>query len=752
MPVPMVRTLAVTVLSLALVVGLASCERSDGLADSGQIGPRTALADSDSDDPWAGRDDLIQAPPPAAPRPVNLPTIQRFELKNGLRVRVIQDQSLPMVLFHLAVLGGRDQEPHELRSLSDYTAQMLTKGTRSRSADDISQTIDFVGGKLKSRADLDGTQVICLVLSKDWDTCLDLVPDVVIHPTFPKAEMGTVRDRLITMVKQVRDLDGRLADEHFDNLLWGENHSRGWPVTVGSVNAISRKDLVAWHAARFKPNNALLYVAGAVDPEELRRKLDETFGDWPRGEVVARKTYPQPKLTGFSIRLVDKPAQTQTQIKLGHLGLAHADQDYLAVSLVNYTLGGGGFSSRLMKKVRSEGGKTYQARTRFESERLRGEFWAYTFTRNAEAVTTLKMLLAEIELMRKSGPSAQELADAQTHMAGKYPMYFETAKGVVGKLLRHELHGLGEDYVREYPLRVSGVTLEQARRAAAEHLTTKDLMVVLVGNAAELEPQLKEAGFEYEKIGYLEPTSATEREAKRALSDAPTDPKLSARGRELLDRALRAKGGEAKLRAIEDIYIEGKGKLTSKGQNFDAKVKSWFAVPQRERVEIQIPLGTIFNVVTPEAAWGGLGAMVRDAPADISAEDLAGFWRHKDLILLRHLDSKGVYIQARESIEQDGKRYDVVELRKEDGSLATRIWLNAKSHLLARLEYERRGEKVSEQYDDYRAVKGLQMAFSQKQTGGDTEVDLKFSLVRINAGIPAGTFDRPADAVPPPTP
>ena len=748
----LVRGFVSACLVLALASALASCDRSDGLADGGQGGPLAVQTDAAADDPWAGRDDLIQAPPPAAPRPVNLPPIQRFELKNGLQVRVIQDQALPMVLFQLAVLGGRDQEPRELRSLSDYTAHMLTKGTRNRSADDISQTIDFVGGKLKSWADLDGTQVICLVLSKDWDTCLNLLPDVVMHPTFPEAEMGTVRDRLITMVKQVRDVDAKLVDEHFDNLLWGENHSRGWPVTVGSVNAISRKDLVAWHAARFKPNNAFLFVAGAVDPEELRRKLDETFGAWPRGEVVDRKTYPDPKLAGLSIRLVDKPDQTQTQIKLGHLGLAHADPDYLAVSLVNYTLGGGGFSSRLMKKVRSEGGKTYHARTQFESERLRGEFWVYTFTRNAEAVTTLKMLLAEIELMRKGGPSAQELSDAQTHLAGKYPMYFETAKGVVGKLLWHELHGLGEDYVREYPLRVSGVTLAQARRAAAEHLTTKDLMVVLVGNAADLEPQLKEAGFEYEKVGYLEPTSATEREAKRALSDAPADPKLSVRGRELLDQALRAKGGEAKLRAIEDIYIEGEGKLTAKGQSFDAKVKGWFAVPDRKRVEIKIPLGTIFNVVTPETAWGGLGAMVRDAPADVSAEERAGLWRHKDLILLRHLDSKGVSIQARETIEQDGKSYDVVDLRKEDGSLATRIWLGAKNHLLARLEYERRGEKVSEQYDDYRVVKGLQMAFSQKQTGGGTEVDLKLSLVRVNAGIPAGTFDKPAAAVSPPSP
>ncbi len=733
----------------ALVAGLAlaGCssktgpDRADGAPEADVDGGGQAAAE---DDPWAGRDDLIQAPAPAPAKPVQLPPVGRLELNNGLQVLTVADDAWPVVFLHLVVRGGTCQEPPGKRSLASFLAEMLTKGTRTRTADQISEQIDFVGGKFVAWADRDGVHVGCLALSKDLDTCLELMPDVVTQATFPEDEMGTVRDRLITRVKQIRDYDSKLAHEHFDNLLWGEDNIRGWPWTVESINPVEREDLVAWRDAWFKPNNAVLAVAGDVDPQALKARLGKAFAAWKQGPAPTPKTYPEPRWEGIKIRLVDKPEQSQVQIRVGHLGLAHSDPDFLAATLINYTLGSGSFSSRLMKVVRSEEGKTYGAKSEFEVGRLPGAFYAWTFTRNAEAVTTLNLVLDEIRKMRDSGPTPQELADAKSNLAGRYPMKFETAEDVAAEVLGAELHGLSEDFVRQFPVRISQVSLDEAKRVAKEHLRPDNLVVVLVGKAADIEPQLKAAGLEYDKVGYLEPTTASARLAKRAERDAPADPKRTEQGRKLLDQALAAKGGADKVRAIKDIWMTGKGEMKAQGQEFEAKVRGWFQVPDRRRVEIEIPMGTIISVVTPDAAWGGLGAMIRETPAEVVAEERASLWRHKDLILLRHLESDDVYVQARDPVERDGKMLDVVELRRPDGSLRTLVMLDPDTHLIARLEYDKRGQESFEAYADYREVGGVKMAFQQRQEGAGVEVALQLSEVKINAGVPAGKFERPA--------
>src|SRR5262249_4738178 len=157
-----------------------------------------------------------------------------------------------------------------------------------------------------------------------------------------------------------------LAGIHMLNLLWGEGHVRGWPHTLEQLEAITQADLVEWHRQRFVPGNAVLAVAGDVDPDKLRADLGTAFAIWRGGGGPGHKTYPEPKLKGLSIRLVDKPDQTQSQIAVGALGVAHKDKDFVPTLLMNWVLGGGGFSSRLLTALRVQGGKTYGASSEFE--------------------------------------------------------------------------------------------------------------------------------------------------------------------------------------------------------------------------------------------------------------------------------------------------------------------------------------------------------------------------------------------------
>jgi zinc protease len=508
---------------LAIVVGVVGCLSKQTHTPPGPALPANATASANTEsvkttaaeDPWKNKSDLIQAPPAAKPGPVNLPKVLRSTLPNGLKIRVIADRTWPLVNLHLVLPGGGTlDEKRKLRSLASFAAQMLSKGTKHLSADQIAESIDGVGGSLQAWADQDGTHLTCQVLSKELQTCLKLMSEMIVQPTFPEREMAQVRDQLISSVRQVRDNDRQLAEEHFQNLLWGDEHVRGWPVTVQTVSAIKRKDLVDWQTKRFAPNGAILAIAGDVNAALLRQQLNGAFQGFKPHKVSRSKTHTEPILHGMKIRLVDKPDQTQSRIIIGHLGIFHADPDFLATSLMNYTLGGGLFSSRLMKVIRSEGGKTYGASSRFEAEATRGTFEIRTFTRNVETLATVKLLLGELQKMHFTGPTAEELADAQANMAGKYPLMFETAESVAAAFLEAELHGLSEEFVREYPVAIAAVGLEQGIAAATNRLSDENLCMVIVGKAEDVEPQLKSAGMTYEKVGYLEPTSPADRSAK----------------------------------------------------------------------------------------------------------------------------------------------------------------------------------------------------------------------------------------------
>jgi zinc protease len=694
-------------------------------------------------DPWQGRTDLVQAPPAQPPQPVTLPPIERFTLPNGLEVLLVEDRSLPVVSFDLAVKAGTIDEPREKRSLASFAAAMLTRGAGARNADQIAETIDRAGGTLAAEAALEWTKVSCEAMAKDAATCLALVPDVVVSPKFPEKEMRQVREELEGSVRRTRDDPAALAAEHFDNALWGDDHVRGWPITTETIAAVRPKDLQDWHKAWFRPGNALLVVSGDFDAKAMRGQVGRAFARWARGKPATHKTWPAPALQGVRVRLVDKPDQTQSQILLGHPGVSVADPDWLATQLMSYTLGEGAFSSRLMKVVRSQGGKTYSADASFETARAGGTFRARTFTRNSETAATLALVRGELARMKTGGPSADELVAAQANLQGSHPIGLQSARDVGRTVLWAELLGLGEAFVREYPPRVAAVTLEQVKAAAAENLQPDALVVVIVGRASEVSPQLVKAGLPVDTFSWLDPSSKRERDARVAQKAGPVDPARAAQGRKLLDAALAAKGGEARLRALKDLTSKGTVKIVDRGQTLEGPFVRWFVPGQALRLDITAAVGKLTVAVTGAGSWIIFGDRVQDLPKENAAQQFASLWRDRDIVLLRHLEADAV-VEALPREKIDGKEYDVVVLKKAGGALETRLYLDPKTRLVFRMEYQERGSPQREEYRDYRAVQGIQFAFRQHGEGQGQAIDAVTSEIKLNTGVPPGTFDKPA--------
>lgn len=478
---------------------------------------------------WKNRTDLIKAPPPPTPAELSLPKIDRWQLKNGLEVLVIARPDLPVVSFSIAVkAGGYDEEKGKTLGVADFTASMLRKGTKARSADQISGAIDFVGGVLDTQASSESSLAACSALSKDARLCTDLLSDILLRPTFPEAEMGEVRDQMLAALAGRYDNPHELASEHFDNLLFGEKNPDGWVLMPEDVQKISRADLQTFWKTYYRPNNAILAVAGDVDPAKLRGELEKAFGGWEKADVPVRAEPKVPALNATRILLVDRPDLTQATLMFGHPGIKHVDPDWYSVTLVNYVLGGSDFSSRLMTEVRSKRGLTYGIGSSFGASLYQGAFRVSASTKNASVWDALVASVAELRRMKAEGPSEEEIAKAKGYYAGSYPFKLQGAGEIAGSIVAAEMHGLDVSYVKAFPLRIGAVSTAMAKTAAAKWLQPDGLWVVIVGRAADIEPQLAKSGLPYERIDFKAPISYGVRNRLRRQQEREAHPVLPA--------------------------------------------------------------------------------------------------------------------------------------------------------------------------------------------------------------------------------
>jgi zinc protease len=703
-----------------------------------------------ANDPWSGRTDLIVAPAPKPPAKLELPPIEEMTLANGLKVFAIRNERLPVVSMQLAIRAGRMQEPRARLGVAEATANMLVKGTKKRNAIALAKAIDFVGGTIAADATFEATLVSCSVLSRNFKTCLELVPEMLTQSTFPEDELNKVKDGLLANVRQRLDDAGLLASAHVQNLLWGNDHVRGWVDSERSVGAIRRDDLIAWHKAWYAPNNAMLVVTGDIDIKKLKGDLERAFGVWKKTAVSPAPTYKEPGLAGTRIRLVDKPGQTQTHIRLAQFGIRHDDARFFDTLVWNYVLGGGAFSSRLMKVVRVEGGKTYGASSSFDRNIERGSFVIQTFTRNSEAVATTKLLLAEVAKIAKDGPNETEVASAIANIAGSYGLRFQTSADIGAALVGAELHGFGREYLENYALAIGKVDVASATKAAGEILNPKNYVIVMVGDAKDLEPQLQKAGWRYEKVSFTEPVTKD-----IEVPDAPVDAKALAASRQIVAEALAAKGGKKKLDAIKALRLHASGTIGAGGQSAPVDVQRVFVLP--DKMLIDITLGGSMRVtigVDGKNGWQqapgpqGVQVVPFTDPAQIQQAQFE-VWREPELLLLKAAaqDAK-LAPGADETL--NGAPHATVRLTSPLGPELV-LYIDKKTKLLSRVMFNEGGSQV-EEFSDYKEVGGIKIAHKRKSTGGGRTTELTVSKVEWDPKIDNAIFAKPAGSTAPATP
>ena len=709
-------------------------------------------------------------PLPGPARDIKFPPYQIQTLPNGLQVVVVMHHEQPAVTMRLLVRAGTATDARGKLGLAHLAASLLDQGTRTMSAEEMNDAVDFIGGAMGAGAGTDLTFLNMVVMKDSFDVGLKMLSDMARQPGFAPAEVERQRQQMLSGQKVSLEDPGYIANSVFDRLVYGF-HPYGMPEngTPETIASLTRDDLVAFHTRFFMPNNAILAIVGDVTAEEAFAAAKKIFGDWQKRDLPAQ-TFVGPPDPTRRVIVVNKPNAVQTEVRVGHLGIPRTHPDYMAVNLAIRILGGEG-SNRLHQVLRTERGLTYGAQANMDTLKESGDFQAETNTRSDATGEVLRLIVDEFWRLQRERVGERELDGAKAYLTGSFPLTIETPEAIAMQVVNALFYGLPLEELQNFRERVNAVTPDDIQRVAKALLRPDRLSVVLVGNSAAFASQLRGVGFgtfETVELSDLDLTAATfKRTAVKAQQDAAwagvikpparlhyqqaplasrpaAEPSAEQRAGALtlLDRAIEAKGGLDRLRALKSIIV--RQTLTNGDSDGQAKSETTNYIQYPDHFRIETP--TIIQGFDGAQAWmkdprgvrDGGDLMLRDARASMRRDVVA--------LLLAAKDGKLTTRQLPDVQDAKGRMTHTLELFAPDLNPIV-LYLDPATGLVNKLSFiaDVQGRPlVEEQFSEYRLVDGIQIPFQATRRVGTLSVERLVADVKINAPIYPALFKRPA--------
>ena len=430
----------------------------------------------------ARRTSFLPVPTLTGAIPLRVPTPERWSLPNGLRVISAQWTTLPQVGVRLLCPAGSAGDPSGLEGTASFVGSMLTEGTLSLSAEELNARLDQLGASLGVQVGHDFAEVDLFILAETLSEAMGLLAEVVREPSFPAAETERVRAETLDALDARDDEPANVADDALADALWGPDHPYGIPTmgTAAGVDAVTCQALADFHSSHYRPDGAVLLVAGDFDPAELRAVIADSFGDWTG--AAARPTYPpEPAAKPADTLAVGWPDAAQGEIRFGGLGMPRSSPDWIAAALANYLIGGSTITGRLGANLREEKGWTYGIRSGF-SAALQSGGWVIETAVDAEVIEgAVSEILKELQRLVDEPVADDELRRAKDALILSLPRAFETPGRIIGRFGALEAFGLPADYWERFPAAVEAVTAEEVQRVARRYFDPEALTRVVVG-------------------------------------------------------------------------------------------------------------------------------------------------------------------------------------------------------------------------------------------------------------------------------
>ena len=691
-------------------------------------------------------------PGPLAAREVNFPPYQVRTLANGLQVIAVSHHEQPAVSIRLILRAGGAQDPPDRPGVAYSRGQPPRPGNhhQGRGADCHDHRLDRRRDRRRrgQRSHVHQRRGHEGQPGPRARSRVRACPPARVR----SEEIDRQRQQILSGLKVSYDDPDYLAGVVFERLVYGF-HPYGKPDsgTPESIAAITRNDLIAFHKRWFAPNNAILAIVGDVPADQAFAGAERAFGSWARVDLPPAKAEEPPPPTRRVV-VVDRPGAAQTEIRVGNIALPRRHPDYLALDIAMKILGGEG-GNRLHRVLRSERGLTYGASADLNALKDTGDIVAETDTRSEKTAEALRLIVEEIVRLQRQRVSTRELSDAQEYLTGSFPLTIETPSAIALQVLNAIFYGLDLNELQTYRERVNAITVDDIQRVAQQYLRPDRLSIVLVGDASVFAKDLAGVGFDQVDripLSLLDLSSPDLRHhassgrparSRRVPQSSPGGAAVGGRreARELVARAIAAKGGLTLLRSIQTVRVESVAAVAAEGSTTELPSVTTIRYPSSYRVDTRTPAGPVVQVFSAGSYWIQDARGTRDAPEAV-AEQIRGVVQRDTVPLLLAIADGKVTAKTAGA--------DSIEVSIPGGK-PVRWWIDPATGLISRSRYRTSlgGADVAteEIYSDYRDVNGLKVAFKTelRREGGPT-VDRTVRKYEFNVPADPGLFTRPS--------
>ena len=676
------------------------------------------------------------------PPPYRIARPAERTLANGLRVMVFRDSRLPIVQIQLAVPAGSTRDPAGREGVAALTAQLLLQGTSSRAADAFADAVNRLGANVNGTAVRDFSLLSGGFLARDFEAGMELLSDAALHAIFPEDAFQNARAQAGRSLIQLRQNAARTADEQIWALALGDRPlGRSTLGTLNSLLALTAADVREFHARDYRPQGAILAIAGDIAPERAFEVASRLFAGWagPAGATTpARASAPLP---GPVIRVVDVATADRSELRVGFPLPGRAGADEPALAAASAVLGG--VPGSRLERMGAPRGFAGPARSTYTVERDGGLLVAGGSVETDSVANAIARLRTEVAALAET-PEPSFLTHVARVLAELTPNPFETLGGRMSQWCAARFQGITDDELIGYAGRLGAVNAAEVARAAKRWLDPAKAAILVVGPADRLKPVLERLG-KVEILGPEKPPQAA------AALPAPTA-ETRARARELVGQAVAAHGGAARLEGIQDSSVDADMMLMVNGAELPATSSLLRKEPDKMLHVTRVMTFETRQVLNGENAWSFTSSSDRVKRGD-SLEVAAlrsGFRSDVPHLLLSAADPRSEVVHRGRDKVGD-READLVDVTPP-GDERFRLAFDARSHLLLALyqhpESPTSGSFLASRlYRDYRDVGGIQWPFFEERAlEGQNSMTIKLRQVKLNSGLPNSVFGVPLTA------
>lgn len=660
--------------------------------------------------------ELGEKPEPLEKKKFEFPEFTEKTLDNGLKVFFIEDHEQPMVSFNILMPGGDALEAK--KDASGFTAAMMMKGTKNKSALDISKTLDGLGASISVRNSTEYTSVSGSSIMKHKEVLFDMLTEILTSPSFPKEEMEKLKTQFKTALKSDKSDPGTLANNMAKKALFGPDHPYSSVSTEETIDAVTKSDLEKYYNDFYIPNSSTMYIVGDFDSDDMADWLNEKLSAWEKSDVVKLRM-PEPKPMPRGIYFIERPGSVQSAVRLANMTVPFSDREYMNINVSNHVINSS-FAGRMFKIIREKHSYTYSPTGGHSSNR----FYNYSIfgsdVRNDVTDSTVISINNEIlgDLI-SNGPSEEELETIKQFRIGQYYLSFESS-GYLGSLIqRYDFRGVPIRMIKEYPDLYNKVSKKDVQKATKKYLNPEDTYLVVVG-----DPSVKE---QLEKFGTIF-TYNTDYEPASEMDEADVD------FDELIENYTEALGGNSKLESVSSVVGTGIISMNAGGQSLPGKISVTYSNGMMYRL-------VDLNVFKQEEYYNGKEGWENSSQGKIKLEG-------ESLELKKFESDPFKYSNYNEygyTMDVTGKKKGniVAKLMKDEETIET-LYFNENTFLLDKTEKIQESPRgsmlVTVLYEEYDSADGIKFPKVIKTETPMFTMETKMTYKINQEGIDNGMF------------